>query len=87
MSYCETAGHTNKTIQSQHGCLHQVCVMCGHERSHDEIVGDAIEQITRAYDGPPSPFVIISNAMQAVAKGAHPNAMATAVAIVLDVRQ
>jgi hypothetical protein len=45
-NYCSTAGHTLSTTETILGAVHQICTMCGHERSHDEIVDRAIDQIS-----------------------------------------
>jgi len=82
-NYCSTAGHTLSITETILGAVHQVCTMCGHERSHDEIVDRAIDQLSYPCDGPVTSFVAIARAMRAVAAGAHPTGMANARAIFL----
>jgi hypothetical protein len=73
------------TTETILGVVHQVCTMCGHERSHDEIVDRAIMELSYPCDGPVTPFVMIARATRAVAKGAHPTTIANALAILLGV--
>ena len=85
-SYCDTAGCTFSTTETNLGNVHQICSMCGAERSHDEIVDRAISDVSYGYDGPVTSYVIIARAMRAVASGKHhPVAMANAVAQLLNV--